>query len=392
MKRFVLILLVFVMIMGNYLYSGTTAKILGKSSDYWIIDKGKDWGVKVGMYGYFMTWVTAGGKKYPMRAAKYVVKSVKSKKSYVKIIKYGDGFSEKDFKWAEFIAELERVELKKILKKSTPKPKVKREKIPSGKSIEWYLEQGDNEFDRGNYKRAKKYYKRVLSIDNEDIAASKGIKECDKKISEIRKQKQEELKLRNILKKKKSFMNRGNYYRSKGKLDIAIEYYVKAYNVIPERSEDVLNIFYKISDKDYKEINNVIEKTDFMNIYEKSDLLYKLSKLLYEKNKLKIGLNIINKSIEINYNEKSVILRDKIKKEMELLNTCYIDVSCYPYGDLYINDKLIGEIPPRRRIKLEPGKYEIMIKNSKDIYKEEIELKGGEIRRIHKNFKKGGEK
>ena len=111
-------------------------------------------GVKIGMRGYFWTEVESGGKLYSTKVSKFKVIRVEQLNSVVAVLSIGEGFSERDFKWASFI--------KKLLPKktaSTTKDKTRKEifTLPSDMSVNWYVSQGDLSLQANNLKKAKKY-------------------------------------------------------------------------------------------------------------------------------------------------------------------------------------------------------------------------------------------
>lgn len=204
---------------------GTEARIEEKGKD-WIIYKGRSHGVEKGMDGYLMKKVySSETKKFiPRKIAHFRITRVFSANSYAQVSTWNEGFTAKDAQWARFIKTL------KPPVTSKPAPKAKpTKKIATGKTQRYYLGEGDNAYNKGNYDLAMKYYNKVLEIDPEDPGAKMLMKKA-----------------------------RGRYMLEQGDLDYkkkesgrAYEYYVMAFQVMEKdnymAAEKILDLWQKES-------------------------------------------------------------------------------------------------------------------------------------------------
>lgn len=110
------------------------------------------------------------------------------------------------------------------------------ETIPTGKPIDWYLEKGDEYFNKGKYQVAQKYYQHMLKIDPADPIAPKKISGCEQMIHRSKEER-----------KFYSYIERADKYFSQNKVDYALEYYLAAYKSLPSKGREVVVKFKTVS-------------------------------------------------------------------------------------------------------------------------------------------------
>jgi len=108
--------------------------------------------------------------------------------------------------------------------------------IPTGKSIMWYIDRGDEFFDKQEYMKAKLFFQMVLQIDKLDPVAKLKIKECEKKLYE----KKEEKKFYN-------YLDRADLYLKKNQVHYALNYFLVAYKIFPPGKPIIADRMKKIS-------------------------------------------------------------------------------------------------------------------------------------------------
>lgn len=209
---------------------GTRAEILEKNATSWTLDKGSAQGVKVGMTGYFWTHVGAGSKRYPFNIARFEVMDVSQSTCRVKATAISSGYSEKDFQWAVFSTRLVPAP------KPMPKPIKRGMVIPSGKSVIWYLEQGNGFFRKGDYANARRCYAKILEVDPEDPVAPEKIEECERNIL-----------LSKAEKKYGGYVSRGDLLLEKKEIKYALKYYLSAFRALPAKEAEVARKFKAVA-------------------------------------------------------------------------------------------------------------------------------------------------
>jgi hypothetical protein len=212
--------------------------------------------------------------------------------------KWESGYTSANAQWAGFIEKLIPPE------KREEKSITKEEKIETGKTKRWYLEQGDKEYAEKLYERALRYYEKVLEEDKENPGAKVRVKSA----------------------KSRYYVQQGDLDYSNNDFSSAFEYYVMAFAIADEGyfdpAEKVINLwekdkaFYdKVKDYDL-ELNGKLLSQDMI-----VEANIKLCEKLLSENKLNQAaalLTIISKyaaSLEIK-NQSDQLIRDLTAKEV----------------------------------------------------------------------------
>jgi tetratricopeptide (TPR) repeat protein len=165
---------------------GTRAQIHGKSGENWILNKGTDDGVKVGMKGYFWTKQQSGGKEYNLPIATFRVEKVEKKQCLVARGEIDAGFSAEDFQWASFEEKL--IPPQKTIPEKPPQKSDTRKspEIPPYKLIDGHIDKGEEHLNAGNHKDAKVYFWEAKKLSVKESGKNYRLKEIEAKLSKIR--------------------------------------------------------------------------------------------------------------------------------------------------------------------------------------------------------------
>ena len=252
------------------------------------------------------------------------VVSINTKDSYREYLrKYPEG--KYAYTIRQKIEEIEREEQRRKDEEQKRKDEAKNKEfskkedlIPSGKDLTWYLEKGDSYYEEGKYNIAMKYYKKALVIDEEDVGANEGLKNCKEKIEEIKRKEIEEQKRIKLLNRRDELIKRGDDYLKKNKIKVGVGYYIKAYKTIPEESKD---LFDKIIDFQIKYpdiVNEAMKEYGFDLKTEKSYQSYQKAIKLYNQGNYKGSYQaLINISIKLANENIGELIRKIIKKLYE---------------------------------------------------------------------------
>ncbi len=233
MKISTVITVIMLLLLVNPLFPqtvGTKARIIEEKGDTWKLQKGTADGVTEGMEGYLIkeAYSPRDKKNIHNKIAYFKVSSVLKEMCSVKIVRWNEGFSPKDARYAQFTTHL--VPPKGIKKRPR---KEKAHVIETGKNSRWYLVKGDEAAKVEKYALALDYYYKALEKDPEDPGAKFRIKE-----------------------------NQGKHFVQQGDLDDKDSEYLSAH-------EYYLMAFELLGD------NNFIAAEKILHLWDKDENIYK---------------------------------------------------------------------------------------------------------------------
>jgi len=292
----ILLLFVFITIIPFVLaqQEGIQTKIRkNKSGEFWILDKGTNDGVMVGMKGLFWTKYKDGNKEYNVDIAKFSVEMVEEDWCSVRVEEIDAGYCNKYFQWATFI--------QKLIPPNTI--------IPSGKSIKWYMERGEEYYGARKYKLAEAYFFKVLEKDSEEPGALFWLRKTRERLLEIKKQRRDK------------YIEKGDKFFKEGKFDIAIAYFIKASQMFEENNiapaEKMLKKIQMTKEnfagkrlKDITVLEDQLKEKLVKNIVSDGDR--KFNEARYEE-----AAKLYSRAAEINPNNKYV--RERIEQTHKLI-------------------------------------------------------------------------
>ncbi len=303
MKRFIALMIL--IMLPLILLCEKRANVISKAGHWLTIDKGKKDGIEVGFTGIVKTIV----KNKPLNIGFFKVEKVLEDKSELNITEMGKGFNAEQ---SEFVV------FQNIFVQPPPAPVTQTNQtqktannIPVNQPIEWYLEQGNLNFQDKKFKEAKDYYNKIIEINPRDPVAQRKIKECEDNDTYY------------------SYMKSGEACALNQDYYSALEYYLEAWKAISANSNEVLGKMLNTSQSDIPEWERFketkISQLDecFNNsekFTEKSDIRTRLSfyiignKLFPDKRKVNS-----DKMIELFYSYKGnwEMIANDFRKEFE---------------------------------------------------------------------------
>lgn len=236
MKTHIVVTGFFILISAIPLMTSTRAKVISKEGRWLTVNKGSVHGVETGMKGKVKMDIVDGGNRYDITIGLFSVKKVADRTSSLYVDRIGTGAK---------IGEAQYVIFDNTLKNPTVN---KRDRIPAGKKVEWYLERGDSLFRERKYGQAKNHYQEALKVDRMDPVAKMKIEECDRKLASVKEEK-----------KFYQYLEKAEDYLEKNSIQYALNYYLGAYQVFPEGKKMVAQRIQKIA-LEHKEEFEIFQK------------------------------------------------------------------------------------------------------------------------------------
>jgi tetratricopeptide (TPR) repeat protein len=344
----------------------TRAEVVTKSGRTLTLNKGAQDGVKVGMTGLAKTLMKESGKEYDINVGYFAVRKVMAKTCEAQITEVAQGMNVAQAQFVVFANDL------------TPPPPPP----PPSPSIDSLLEQGEQAFERGNYQNAKNYFEETLKLDPQNPVAKRFLQDCQK---EIRKQDEINRKLESK-RRSDNYIEKAEKYVNEGKTDIGIGYYLMAHKAFPDNKEKIVGKLLSIWQGD-RSIETIILKDGgepgkklLGNIYLKQAELYYLS------NDIEDAYENMEKVQRFLDEGEFRELKEKVKVALDNRKGT-LQVSAYPFADVYIDDQFIGEVPPQKSILLQTGKHQVkLVGKGNETFAETVMIKFNETTKIHHKF------
>lgn len=120
--------------------------------------------------------------------------------------------------------------------------------IPTGKSIGWYMDRGDEYFTLSQYKKARLFYQMVFEIDKSNPLAKQKIKECEDKLENNK----EEQRFYNYLDRADVYLKKKMFHYALNLFLVTYENFPLAKPILAERLLRVAADYPKEWEKFYK--------------------------------------------------------------------------------------------------------------------------------------------
>jgi tetratricopeptide (TPR) repeat protein len=363
MKMKKMFLLFFILwLSGRGIFPETRADVISKSGRTLILNKGAQDGVEVGMTGLVKTIMKESGNQYDINVGAFTIRRVMAKTCEADITKVAQGMN---------VAQAQFV----VFDKDFTPP-------PPPLSIDSLLEQGEQAFERGNYKNAKNYFEEALKLDPQNPVAKRFLQDCQKEI-----EKQEVIN-RKLESKRRSdnYIEKAIKYVNEGKTDIGIGYYLMAYQAFPDNKEKIVRKLLSLWQGN-QSIDAIILKDGgepgkilLGNMYLKQAELY------YIRNDIEDSYEFIEKAQKFLAEGETGGLKEKVRQALKNRKGT-LQVSAYPFADVYIDDQFFGEVPPQKSINLQTGKHQLkLVGKGNKTFAETVTIKFHKTTKIHHKF------
>jgi tetratricopeptide (TPR) repeat protein len=378
MKKIFVILFIWVLC-TLFVFAGTRAEVISKSGHWLTLNKGSKDGVKIGMIGIVKTIMKENGKEFDINVGAFSMRKIMPNTSEAYITKVAPGMNVGQ---AKFVVFDEILRPPKIPEPKDTNRKPKPTDSALSKSFDWYLEQGEKEFERRNYKKARKYFEEALKLDSKNLVAKKFYEDCNIFL-QIRRAREE---YANKTKKSGNYILKGDKYIKSGKIEIGIGYYLMAYKAFPGNKEEIVRKLVSIWEKD-KSVKTYLLKDEgeagkilVGNIY-----LKKAETSFYREN-VEGSNEYIEKAREFLDEAELKELKEKVRSALRNRKG-FLQVSVFPFADVYIDDQFIGEVPPLKKIELRTGEHRLkLIGTGKEIFEKTVLIKFNQTTKVHYKF------